>query len=83
MVTGLINKYMPLMRYKTGDTGLISSKCPCGYKGGTIKLLEGRKMNPVVLKDGDLLNTYVLKEVGRFKCYLFSIGTINSRRDRY
>ncbi|WHX86985.1 hypothetical protein QNH18_01200 [Bacillus paralicheniformis] len=61
VVTGLINKYMPLMRYKTGDTGLISSKCPCGYKGGTIKLLEGRKMNPVVLKDGDLLNTYVLK----------------------
>lgn len=61
VVTGLINKYMPFMRYKTGDTGLISSKCPCGYKGETIKLLEGRKMNPVVLKDGDLLNTYVLK----------------------
>ena len=61
ILTGLDNEYMPLIRYQTSDMGTVSTSCKCGHKGKTIRILEGRKVNPIVLQNGELLNAYILK----------------------
>lgn len=44
IVTSYIDKYMPFVKYKTGDFGVVDKIdcCPCGCKGLYFKNLEGR-----------------------------------------
>ncbi len=45
VVTSFIDKYMPFIKYRTGDYGIIDTTddCPCGCRGVYFKKLEGRK----------------------------------------
>jgi phenylacetate-CoA ligase len=43
LVTNLRNRFLPLIRYRTGDLGEIASEgCSCGYAGPSIVRLSGR-----------------------------------------
>lgn len=53
--TGLINPDMPLVRYRTGDLGAISSNasgCPCGRTLPMLECVEGRIDDCLYLPDG-------------------------------
>ena len=59
IATGLDNKVMPFIRYDTEDLGVLSEKkeCKCGFKGLTLKRIEGRKQDFVILSDGTRVST--------------------------
>jgi phenylacetate-CoA ligase len=53
VATGFDNKVMPLIRYDTGDLGILAEnkKCICGFKGTIIKEIIGRTGDFIILKD--------------------------------
>lgn len=53
IATGFDNKVMPLIRYDTGDIGVLSPRkeCSCGFKGVSLSKIIGRGKDYIVLKD--------------------------------
>lgn len=56
VVTDLYNKAMPMVRYDTGDLGVLSNECKCGRKGKILKSVEGRRVDFITAVNGDLLS---------------------------
>lgn len=55
-VTGLHNRAMPLVRYRTGDMGVWSTEaCSCGRSFPAIEQILGRQVDFLIRKDGILL----------------------------
>jgi phenylacetate-CoA ligase len=53
LLTGLTNRAMPLIRYAIGDVGVPGDEvCPCGRGFPTLRLIQGRVDDFVVLADG-------------------------------
>lgn len=51
--TGFINHAMPLIRYKLGDSGILSDKtCACGCKFPVMKMIVGRTDDLITTPDG-------------------------------
>jgi len=56
VATGFINPVMPLIRYCTGDYGVVGSGvCPCGRAGDTLERIEGRMDDVIVTPEGNLV----------------------------
>lgn len=56
VATGFLNWHMPLIRYKTGDIGVYTSeKCGCGRNYPLLKEVEGRNLDYLVTRDGNLI----------------------------
>ena len=55
--TGLLNQDMPLIRYRVGDRGMLSSEnsCSCGRTLPKISSLEGRSDDVLYTSDGRLI----------------------------
>ncbi len=56
VVTDLYNRAMPLIRYDTGDLGVMSHECECGYHGKVLKRVEGRRVDFITATNGNLLS---------------------------
>jgi len=58
VATGFLNYIFPLIRYKTGDIGIHTSRqiCECGKSYPLIKNIVGRKNDFIVTKDKKLLS---------------------------
>jgi len=53
VVTNLINRAMPLLRYRTGDIGTLGdTPCPCGRPHRVLRLIEGREPGRITLPGG-------------------------------
>lgn len=53
VITSLINRAMPLIRYRIGDTGILAEgNCPCGRDTPMLKSLTGRTNDFLVTSDG-------------------------------
>jgi phenylacetate-CoA ligase len=53
VATGLLNFAQPLIRYRTGDVGIVSEEqCPCGRRMPILKELIGRLEDTVLGSDG-------------------------------
>ena len=55
VLTGLLNRAMPLIRYEVGDRGVMappSDPCPCGRSLPVLQSIEGRMDDMVVTPDG-------------------------------
>lgn len=57
VITGFVNRTMPLIRYRTGDaaTALDSGPCPCGRAFRQYLSIDGRMHDRLVLPDGRVL----------------------------
>ncbi len=57
VITGFINRTMPLIRYRTGDaaTALDAGRCPCGRAFRQYLSIDGRIHDRLVLPDGRVL----------------------------
>ena len=57
VATGLINRAVPFIRYRTGDLAVLSSEeCSCGRRHRLLKRIEGRAHEYVVTSDGRLVS---------------------------
>lgn len=61
VVTGLVNRLEPLVRYRLGDLGrLVPEPCPCGRGLPRIELTDGRSDDVVTLPDGRTVGPRVI-----------------------
>jgi phenylacetate-CoA ligase len=61
VVTGLINHAMPLIRYATGDIGILTDEeCGCGVRLPLMKSIEGRVVDCIRLPSGRVISPYIL-----------------------
>lgn len=56
VVTDLYNRAMPMLRYDTGDLGVMSHECECGLHGKVLKRVEGRRSDFIRATNGGLLS---------------------------
>jgi phenylacetate-CoA ligase len=64
LVTTLVNKAMPLIRYELGDTGNVeSAACACGRHSEQLVDLDGRLSDMLVFPDGTVLSPYLVEAV--------------------
>lgn len=62
LVTTLVNKAMPLIRYELGDTGKVESAvCACGRRSQQLVELQGRISEMLSFPDGTRLSPYVIE----------------------
>lgn len=53
VVTNLLNTAMPIVRYRTGDVGVLrDQRCPCGRPHKTMRLISGRWPGAIEFPDG-------------------------------
>lgn len=61
VVTRLRSGLVPLLRYRTGDRGeVVPDECECGYRGWTIRELDGRRACCFVRPDGTRADAWQL-----------------------
>lgn len=61
VLTTLVNRAMPLLRYALGDLGTIGrGTCPCGRHSPWIEGLRGRTVESIECVDGSHVSPYVL-----------------------
>ncbi len=63
VVTDLVNRAMPILRYKVGDVAALSSRrCPCGRGLPLLERIEGRESDYVTTESGELISGISLTE---------------------
>ena len=60
VVTDLYNRSMPLIRYDTGDVGVLSSRSRCGIPGPVFARIDGRRIDCIYSTSGQLLSPYIV-----------------------
>ena len=64
VLTTLVNRAMPLLRYALGDLGrLQDGECPCGRQSPAIADLQGRSVEFLLAADGSRWSPYVASTV--------------------
>jgi phenylacetate-CoA ligase len=51
---------LPLIRYDTGDVGILSNKSSCNFATPVLTRLEGRKLDILYDTAGNLISSYVV-----------------------
>jgi len=70
VATGLTNREMPMIRYRTGDMGVYAGEqCECGREYPLLKRIEGRRQDFVVTKTGSLVSLTALFINQHFKAF--------------
>ncbi len=68
VVTDLFNRAMPLIRYDTGDVGVISPNSKCHLHGRVLSRVDGRRIDCIYSTEGKILSPYVINNtLWRFK----------------
>lgn len=60
VVTDLYNQAMPLIRYDTGDLGVMDTKVINGVEQQVFTKIEGRKLDQIFNTKGELLSSYIV-----------------------
>lgn len=60
VVTDLFNYSMPMVRYDTGDVGVLSAESRCGFNTPVLSRVDGRKMDLVYNTAGGLVSSYII-----------------------
>ena len=61
VATLLLNRAMPLLRYRVGDRGsLLAERCACGHPFPLLGVVTGRRADMLVLDGGQRVSPYVL-----------------------
>lgn len=83
IVTGLLNRAMPLIRYEIGDIGVLTDdECSCGVSLPLMSRIEGRRVDCIRLPSGRLISPYVLTEWIRELDGVRQYRIIQEERDR-
>ncbi len=64
LLTTLVNRAMPLIRYRVGDRGRMGiGQCDCGREGPWIKTISGREVDMIELPNGRKISPYLLTSI--------------------
>jgi phenylacetate-CoA ligase len=64
LLTTLVNRAMPLIRYRVGDRVRIGAgECDCGRNGPWLDAVSGREVDMLILADGRRLSPYLLTSI--------------------
>ena len=64
LVTELYGSLMPLIRYRTGDRGVLSDRsCACGRPFSSLERLSGRVTDLLRCPDGTLVDPYTIESI--------------------
>ena len=64
LLTSLVNRAMPLIRYRVGDYGRLGAgSCDCGRAGPWLEVIGGREVEVLETPDGRRLSPYLLTTV--------------------
>lgn len=63
IVTDLFSYAMPLIRYETGDLGILGKDCPCGLEGPVIESLQGRSSEVVYSTNGTKILPFFIEDI--------------------
>ncbi len=85
VVTSLYNRAMPLIRYRSSDAGRPSDgHCTCGCTLPTMRVVDGKMLDFLVLPDGKLVSPHVPKKallfvegILRFQIVQHTVGEID------
>ncbi len=88
LLTTLVNRAAPLIRYRVGDLGRLQSvRCACGREGPALGDLEGREGEMLRLADGRRFSPYLLttaiEDVPGLRQYQFAQTAANELELRY
>lgn len=71
VATLLVNRAMPLLRYRIGDRGsLLAERCACGHPFPLLGVVTGRRADMLVLEGGHRVSPYALT------CALEQVGDV-------
>jgi phenylacetate-CoA ligase len=60
VITDLLNRAMPLIRYRMADTGVqLHRKCTCGCNFAMMRPLAGRLYDDIILPSGKVISAYL------------------------
>ena len=66
IITDLYNYYMPFLRYKIGDRGILSDKhCSCGRSFPMLEEIEGRSFDRIITLSGKVLGGFFWTYISR------------------
>ena len=65
IVTDLFNRAMPLIRYDTGDVGVMQQHDPDEFP--VLERVDGRKMDVILNTKGDIVSSFVILNAGKYK----------------
>lgn len=60
IITDLYSNAMPLIRYDTGDYGVLQETCSCGYDGKVLTTISGRKIQSVLDSNGNKISPFAI-----------------------
>src|SRR5699024_9527202 len=58
VITDLYSNAMPLIRYDTGDFGILQETCSCGYNGKVLTSISGRKIQSILDSKGNKISPF-------------------------
>ncbi|MDO5977662.1 CoF synthetase [Flavivirga spongiicola] len=67
VITDLFNYYMPIIRYDTGDVGIMSDLIHNNKTRKVLEKIEGRKMDMIRNTSGEILSTSILLLINNYK----------------
>ena len=67
VITDLFNYYMPIIRYDTGDVGMMSDLIHNNKTRKVLEKIEGRKMDMIRSTSGEILSTSILLLINNYK----------------
>ncbi len=83
VLTSLLNRAMPLIRYATQDRAILSdAPCGCGRQSLTLDSLEGRTVDELSLPDGRRVSPYALTTAIEHCPGIHQYRIVQSARDR-
>jgi phenylacetate-CoA ligase len=83
VITDLFNKAMPMIRYDTGDIGVMNEKIIEGKKIHLLEKIEGRKMDMVFNTSGDLVSSFTITNSMWKYTELIQYQFIQIQKDQY
>lgn len=67
VITDLFNYYMPILRYDTGDVGIMTDLTHNNKTRKVLEKIEGRKMDMIRNTSGEILSTSILLLINNYK----------------
>lgn len=83
-ITGGRNPFLPLIRYRTGDFGILNTEpCSCNDSFPRLKLLSGRKPVYFKLKSGETINPIDLARILRKFPEIYQFQIVQKSLDKF
>lgn len=83
VVTDLFSYAMPLIRYETGDLGVLGKNCPCGLKGPIIENLQGRAAEVVYNTKGIMVLPIFIEDIMQYYTDIIQYQFIQNDQKSY